>query len=120
MAMTAWSAKVWSRAICRSVKSPAWARVTRMVPIGCPSRSSGHCEPASPSPGYGDIGVIVGVVHDIGKVCDFAAQYRAAGQLPTAWSHGIHPVDGGHRLGRVVVDGPDVDQLTVEHVDVPE
>ena len=41
MAMTAWAAKVWRRAICVSEKRPGWARMTMITPMGLPSRSSG-------------------------------------------------------------------------------
>jgi hypothetical protein len=41
MAMTAWSAKVWSNAICSRVNGPGVARETPMAPIGAPSRSIG-------------------------------------------------------------------------------
>jgi len=41
MAITAWSAKVWSSATRRSGNSPATVRVTVMAPMGRPSRSIG-------------------------------------------------------------------------------
>ena len=41
IAITAWSAKVWSMAICRSVNIAGSAPATLIAPIGLPSRSMG-------------------------------------------------------------------------------
>ncbi len=41
MAMTAWSAKVWSSAICVSVNGRTSSRRSRITPTASPSRSSG-------------------------------------------------------------------------------
>ena len=41
MAMTAWSANVWTRAICLSENGSTTRRATVMVPMGRPSRSIG-------------------------------------------------------------------------------
>ncbi len=48
MAMTAWSAKVWSRAICFSVNGRTLWRRIEITPIAIPSRSSGTASSVSP------------------------------------------------------------------------
>ena len=78
MAITAWSAKVCSSAICRSVKGPARDPRDRMAPI------ARLLAAAAPQRGVGVDGLrhvadrVVGIRVDVGYLHGLAARHRAA------------------------------------------
>ena len=110
MAITAWSAKVWSSAICLSEKGLTSLRVTVMAPIGLPSRSIGTdrvvWKPACTMTAVDELGISGNVWH----VGDGACQYGAGRDATPAWRYWEDAPDGLKFVGRPVMVGHQVDQ----------
>ena len=74
IAITAWSANVFTSAICLPVKGLGCSRPTEMAPIGLPSRSIGTPSVLRLVMPSGHGAIVIGVFEHVGHVHDGAVE----------------------------------------------
>ena len=113
MAITAWSAKVVTSSICRSVNGMTFFRQTENVPIGVPSRSMGTARivPAR----YG--GGVSSRKFNVWDVNGFSLQECAPGRSISTWPK-RHLAKGYHFFGLHVAIGNPLEKLAIILADV--
>ena len=90
MAITAWSAKVFSSSICESGNGFATSRYTVIVPIGLSVAQHRHGKDASEVGCLGNVLVLVlGIRADVGNVDDAPGKNGATRGAASAWGRGI-------------------------------
>ncbi len=114
MAMTAWSAKVWSRAIWPSEKARGSGRPTVMAPIGIPSRSIGT-DTMAPQPVSRELRMrVLGIAGQIRAIRHGARQDGPAGHGTPAGREREHLAHDIDVRGCHVVRGRHMDQPSIE------